>query len=99
MVCAEPFSDVQHTGENISTHVKQQLAAIGVGAYEPKDNIDTVADELHGVCTDQGSNMVVGFKDFEGGSCACHRLSNALKTTFAVHTIAGVIKKVSFGCN
>lgn len=75
--------------------MKQQLSAIGVGAYKPKDNIDTVGEEVHGVCTDQGSNMVVGFRDFEGGSCACHRLSNALKTTFLVNGVQGVIKKVS----
>jgi hypothetical protein len=94
-VCAEPFSEVQHSGDNIASHVKQQLADIGIGAYRPKDNIDTVGEEVHGVCTDQGSNMVLGFNDFEGGSCACHRLSNSLKTAFAVHSIAGVVKKVS----
>ena len=95
VICAEPFSEVQHTGENIAIHVKQQLVAIGIGAYHPKDNIDTVGEEVHGVCTDQGSNMVLGFNDFEGGSCACHRLSNSLKTAFAVHSIAGVVKKVN----
>ncbi len=95
MVCAEPFSDVKHIGENIAIHVKEQLAALGIGAYLPKDNIDTVGEELHGVCTDQGGNMVAGFRDFEGGNCACHRLSNSLKTTFSVLAVAGVIKKVS----
>ena len=95
VVCAEPFSEVQHSGDNIARHVKEQLADIGVGAYNPKHDIDTVGEEVHGVCTDQGGNMVLGFKDFEGGSCACHRLSNSLKTAFQVHSIAGVIKKVS----
>ena len=68
---------------------------MGIGAYEPNDKIDTVGEEVHGVCTDQGSNMVVGFKDFEGGACACHRLSNALKAAFAKESVQGLIKKVS----
>ncbi len=61
----------------------------------PKDNIDTIGEELHGVCTDQGGNMVAGFRDFERGNCACHRLTNSLKTTFSILAVAGVIKKVS----
>ena len=95
VVCAEPFSEVKHSGDNIALHVKQQLAGIGVGCFVPNDNIDTVGEEVHGVCTDQGGNMVAGFKDFEGGACACHRLSNALKNAFSVHTVSGVIRKVS----
>ena len=95
VVCAEPFSEVKHNGDNIALHVKQQLAGIGVGCFVPNDNIDTVGEEVHGVCTDQGGNMVAGFKDFEGGACACHRLSNALKNAFSVHTVSGVIRKVS----
>ena len=96
VICAEPFSEVQHTGENIARSVKQQLAAFGIGAYDPSAKVDTVGEEIHGVCTDQGSNMVAGFRDFEGGACACHRLSNALKVAFALDAVQGVIKKASF---
>ena len=94
LVTAEPYSTVEHVGEKIAETAKANLAAVGVGAYIPKERIDTVAEEVHGSCIDQGSNMLAGFKDFEGGPCACHRLSNCLKKAFESPGVASLVMKV-----
>ena len=94
LVTAEPYSAVEHVGEKIAETAKSNLAAVGVGVYTPKERIDTVAEEVHGSCIDQGANMLNGFKDFEGGPCACHRLSNCLKKAFESEGVAPLVKKV-----
>lgn len=85
---------MDHVGEQIAATTKANLAALGVGIYNLKEKMDTVADEVHGCCIDQGSNMLAGFKDFEGGPCACHRLSNCLKKAFDSAGVAPTVKKV-----
>ena len=94
LVTAEPFSSVDHVGEQIAATAKANLAALGVGVYNPKERIDTVGGETHGSCIDQGSNIMSGFRDFEGGPCACHRLSNCLKKAFESPGIAPLVMKV-----
>ena len=94
LVTAEPFGMVDHVGDQIATTAKANLAALGVGLYNPKERMDTVADEVHGSCIDQGSNIISGFKDFEGGPCACHRLSNCLKKAFDSAGVSPLVKKV-----
>ena len=97
-VAAEPYSEVMHNGENIAHTTKGHLSGVGVGKYEPDNDIDTVGQEVHGSTTDQGSNMVKAFEKFEGAACVNHRLNNSLKCALEVPKIAAVVKKVRTSC-
>lgn len=51
---------------------------LGVG-----DTEDDIKDHVHGCTPDEGSNMLSGWKIFEGAGCVCHRSQNCLKVAVA----------------
>ena len=90
---AVPYSEVEHTGENIEKSVKKVLADLGVGQYIPDDNIDTVGEEIHASTADEGSNVVKALKSFEGAGCADHKLQNAMEHASRGDVITTLTKK------
>ena len=77
LLAASPFSGLSHTGDAIITEVKKKLASFGIGIFVMEgDTIikDTVAQAVHAAPTDNAANMIKGFGDFEGATCASHSL-------------------------
>ena len=85
---------VNHTHDVIASSVKTALARFGIGEYNPDNSKDTVGDEVVCITTDEGSNMVKAFQDFEGAPCVCHRLQNALGDALKDDQAATLVRKV-----
>mmetsp|Transcript_18303 Transcript_18303/g.32567 ORF Transcript_18303/g.32567 Transcript_18303/m.32567 type:complete len:83 (+) Transcript_18303:898-1146(+) len=67
---------------------KKALVRFGIGEYHPNhanngEMVDTMGQEILGVTTDEGNNMLKAFIKFEGAPYVCHRLQNALKDDVA----------------
>jgi hypothetical protein len=94
LLCAEKFSEVAHTGENIRKMTCQQLHdKWGIGTSP-----ETALDRIHGCTPDEGANMLKGWEGMEGGGCVCHRQQTCLKHALAVPEVSLLVKKVKGIC-
>ena len=93
LVC-HPFSSVDHTGDNIRRITLQGLVDIGVA-----DNVNEVADHVHGCTPDEGANMLKAWAIFEGAGCVCHRANNCLHESLREEDATSLIRKVKGICS
>ena len=98
LLAAIPFPSVSHTGEELEKATKEACRDIGLGEYreaslenEHTEAMDTVTDFVHATCSDNASNIVNGWKCFDGHECCDHPIALTVKTVLE-HP---VIKKVS----
>ncbi len=82
-------SDSAHTGEVISEITNKGLLDIGLG-----DDDTLVQDCIHSCTPNEGSNMLKGWKDFEGARCVCYRQQNCLGTCLDIRDIKSIISKI-----
>ena len=87
------LSDSAHTGEVISDITNKGLLDIGLG-----DDDTLVQDCIHSCTPDEGSNMLKGWKDYEGAGCVCHRQQNCLGTCLDIGDIKSIISKIKGIC-
>ena len=92
LIC-HPFSDCNHTADNIKRMTLQGLVDMGVSA-----KVDTVSDHVHGCTPDEASNMLRAWDIFEGAGCVCHRANNCLKTALKDDHVGHVLKGVKAVC-
>ncbi|KAK3233943.1 hypothetical protein CYMTET_55785 [Cymbomonas tetramitiformis] len=97
LLAALPFPTVRHTGEQLEKSTKEACAGMGLGEYreagglgENVDAVDTVTDFVHATCSDNASNIVNGWKSFDGHECCDHTIALVVKA-YLEHP---VIKKV-----
>jgi hypothetical protein len=87
------LADSSHTGEVISDITNKGLIDIGLG-----DDDTLVQDCIHSCTPDEGSNMLKGWKEFEGAGCVCHRQQNCLGKCLEVESIKPIISKIKGIC-
>mgnify|MGYP006282910971 FL=1 len=92
LVC-HPFSDSDHTGDEIQRVTLQGLVDMGVS-----DQTSTVWEHVHGCTPDEGSNMLKAWRIFEGAACVCHRANNCLKDALKDGPVVDVVKAVKGLC-
>ena len=47
------------------------------------DAPELVAERVHGCTPDEGSNMLKGWRIFEGSGCVCHRAQSSLRVALS----------------
>lgn len=88
------FADVPHTGEEIrKTTLKELHEKCGIGS-SPED----VVNRVHGSTPDEGSNILLGWKVFEGAGCVCHRANRCLHYCLEHEDVAPIVKKIKGIC-
>ncbi len=88
------FSEVAHTGDEIrATTLKELHEKCGIG-MNPGD----VVNRVHGCTPDEGSNMLLDWKIFEGVGCVCHRMCRCLVYALDHFEVAAIVKKVKGIC-
>ena len=87
------LADNPHTGEVISDITKKGLLDIGLG-----DADTLVQDCIHSCTLDEGSNMLKGWKGFEGEGCVCHRQQNCLAASLELQDIKPIITNIKGIC-
>ena len=92
LIC-HPFSEFDHTGENIKDITLQGLVAVGVA-----DDKNDIWNHVHGCTPDEGSNMLSAWKIFEGAGCVCHRANNCLVRALQDDCISLMVLKVKSIC-
>ncbi|KAK3277244.1 hypothetical protein CYMTET_14736 [Cymbomonas tetramitiformis] len=84
LVGAIPFSGVRHTGLEVEKAAKTACADFGIGEFgisrggEHDEEVvykDTVRHFVHCTVSDNASNIVNGWKCFDGHECSCHTLA------------------------
>ncbi|KAK3283032.1 hypothetical protein CYMTET_9255 [Cymbomonas tetramitiformis] len=78
LLAAIPFSDVRHTGPELEKATKVACADVGLGEYNAelgRDAVDTVNEYVHASCSDNASNIVAGWKFFDGHECSDHTIA------------------------
>ena len=94
-----PFSELSHTGLNISTESKRILAQTwGIGEFyldeENDELIDTVAENVFSFTADNASNMAKAFELFEGGGCFAHSLQLEVNSFFNDSSLKPTLDRV-----
>ncbi|KAK3247827.1 hypothetical protein CYMTET_42685 [Cymbomonas tetramitiformis] len=97
-----PFSEVRHTADEIEKATKEALADFGIGEYTigvnadaaPTITSDTVTAFVHGSVSDNASNIVAGWNDFDGHECAGHTLALCVKKYLESPKVNTVFKKL-----
>ncbi|KAK3267269.1 La ribonucleoprotein [Cymbomonas tetramitiformis] len=88
LLAAIPFSDVRHTGSELERATKVACASFGIGEYRrdaaDDDDVvtvleDTVSDFIHATCSDNASNIVNGWRCFDGHECCDHTIALIVK--------------------
>ncbi|KAK3240078.1 hypothetical protein CYMTET_50044 [Cymbomonas tetramitiformis] len=83
LLAAIPFSAVRHTGDKILLATKRACSEMGIGSFVESPNelevIDTVTSCVHSTASDSASNIVCGWKEFDGHECNCHILALSLE--------------------
>ncbi|KAK3263558.1 hypothetical protein CYMTET_27641 [Cymbomonas tetramitiformis] len=73
------FSDARHTADELLLATKPACALMGFGAFiEGESPVDTVADFIHATTSDSASNIVCGWKSFDGHECNCRIIALAV---------------------
>ena len=93
LIC-EPFSNLDHTGDNIKDVTLQGLVDMGVS----QDKND-VWNHVHGCTPDEGANMLKAWKIFEGAGCVCHRANNCLMKALQDESMSLLVGKVKAICS
>ena len=76
---ALPFSAVRHTGDELELATKRACASMGIGTFIEGDSpVDIVSDSVHATTSDSASNIVSGWKCFDGHECNCHIIALAV---------------------
>ena len=85
-----------HTGDNI----KKKTLEIMHNQWGIGESPEDVPNRVHGSTPDEGSNMLKGWNCFEGSSCVCHRVQNALKCALnCTPGVVALVKKVKGICS
>ncbi|KAK3277523.1 hypothetical protein CYMTET_14474 [Cymbomonas tetramitiformis] len=94
LVGAIPFSGVRHTGLEVEKAAKTACADFGIGEFgisrggehdEEVEYKDTVRHFVHCTVSDNASNIVNGWKCFDGHECNCHTIALIVRA-FLEHT-------------
>ena len=93
LVCY-PFSDCQHTSDEIQHITLQGLVDMGIS-----ESVGDVWEHIHGCTPDEGSNILKAWRIFEGSGCVCHRANNCLKDAIKEGDVCDVVKKVKAVCS
>ncbi|KAK3244309.1 hypothetical protein CYMTET_46071 [Cymbomonas tetramitiformis] len=92
---ALPFSVVRHTADELVLATKRACASMGVGTFIEGDSpVDTVSDSVHATTSDSASNIVSGWKCFDGHECNCHIIALAVTKYLESPGVGRVFKKL-----
>jgi hypothetical protein len=91
LLSAEPFQG-SHTGEAIDEKTLEAMKAAGTQGED-------LHSEIFHCVSDNGANIVKGWKGFDGGFCAAHTPELAVNNFLGDEAVKPTVKKIKGVCN
>ncbi|KAK3254086.1 hypothetical protein CYMTET_36686 [Cymbomonas tetramitiformis] len=87
-----------HTADELEKATKRACAEFGIGKFMVPavdvTPIDTVSEFIHTTCSDNASDIVSGWRCFDGHECSDHTLALVVKVFLEHPTVKAVFSKL-----
>ncbi|KAK3259932.1 hypothetical protein CYMTET_31094 [Cymbomonas tetramitiformis] len=95
LLAAISSSVVRHTADEIILATKRACSRMHIGSFIEGDSpVDTVSNFFHATTSDSASNIVSGWKCFDGHECNCHIIALAVIKHLESPGVCNVFKKL-----